>query len=242
MTHRFFLLDLAPGADHGMPMHLTTMATRWTLILKAASGSRQALEEMARQYRGAIVNYFRAKGRPDEAEDLTGEVFKVLLSPGVLQKLKGRAPGSFRPFLKSIAFHTLSHWRRSKGRRGEQSLEEMVGEAFDPAAPEPQDRQFDYAFGKELGRQAMELFTVRATEDADMFRWEVIRLHVGEGMTVAQVAQKMGRTEREVKTDLQTGLRQLRDIAKHLIRQSCATQESLDEEHQRFLKSVEGWE
>lgn len=91
--------------------------TRWSEVMRAGRGAREALSALCRMYWGPVYCYFRAQtaGR-QQADDLTQGLFAKLLEPGALARLEPRA-GRFRSWLRACARNYLCNHIDSEGRR-----------------------------------------------------------------------------------------------------------------------------
>ncbi len=100
--------------------------TRWSLVLRAACDAselpetREALESLCRSYWHPLYCFVRRQGRsPEAAEDLTQDLFALILSRPVLA---AAAPekGRFRTYLLAVLKHVLAQAREreSAGKRG----------------------------------------------------------------------------------------------------------------------------
>ena len=85
--------------------------TRWSLVLRAGAGSREALEDLGRAYWPAVYAFLRRKGfAPEAAEDVTQHTFLRLLQDGRLPAVDP-AKGRFRSFVCACAEHEAAHFR-----------------------------------------------------------------------------------------------------------------------------------
>ena len=92
--------------------------TRWSLIFEARGGpeaSRDALEQICRDYRGPVLNYVRRLGHASaDAEDLTQEFFARFLERR-WHASADPARGRFRSFLLTALRRFLMNARASAG-------------------------------------------------------------------------------------------------------------------------------
>ena len=132
--------------------------TRWSLVLKACSGSGQALEDLARIYWPAVYAFLRREGfSPEDAEDRTQDTFARVLQGGRLAAVDP-TKGRFRTFLCACAAHEASHFRErdeteKRGRNRTFSIDTVDTErqlASLPSTDAPAEQVFDRAWSKVL--------------------------------------------------------------------------------------------
>ena len=99
------------------------LATRWSLVLAAATGkcgaqSNRALGELAKIYWPPLYAFLRLRGHNEsEAEDLTQEFFARLLDKNYLASVD-RSKGKFRSFLLASMKHFLANeWDRQQAKK-----------------------------------------------------------------------------------------------------------------------------
>jgi RNA polymerase sigma factor (sigma-70 family) len=98
----------AHGARH---TRAAFQETRWSLVLRACGGSKEALEDLARAYWPAVYAFLRIKEfQSADAEDIAQETFTRLFKSGDLIPLDPNK-GRFRSFLRACAEHEASHFR-----------------------------------------------------------------------------------------------------------------------------------
>lgn len=89
--------------------------TRWSLVMRAGAGSREALADLGRIYWPAVYAFLRRKGfAPSDAEDIAQETFIRLLQNGRLPATDP-ARGRFRSFLCACAENEATHFRKRGG-------------------------------------------------------------------------------------------------------------------------------
>jgi RNA polymerase sigma-70 factor (ECF subfamily) len=118
--------------------------TIWTTIALAGAQDAGALEEFARRYRPAILQYLERRGfRGPDADDLCQEVFLRVLHGGVLAKAD-RARGRFRGLILTVTMRVIQD--RLRKRR-----EPVV----DHPEPGREDRDFDQSWAWHLTERAL---------------------------------------------------------------------------------------
>ncbi len=135
--------------------------TRWTLVLRAASGGAaapRALDELCRLYWQPVWVYFRARGATaEDAEELTQELFAELAGRPLDV---GAERGRFRSWLKACAVHHHLRWLesgRALKRGGAAKLLAMdtaILETVAAAAPDPA-AAFDRAWAQAVMERAL---------------------------------------------------------------------------------------
>jgi RNA polymerase sigma factor (sigma-70 family) len=123
----------------GLDRRARFATTRWTVVLRAGNSdeasSREALEQLCRQYWFPLYAFVRRKGHsPEDAADLTQDFFTKLLQNGFPA---GAEPGKgrFRTFLlTSLSRFLINDWiksRRVKRGSGERhlSIEALIEES-----------------------------------------------------------------------------------------------------------------
>jgi RNA polymerase sigma-70 factor (ECF subfamily) len=169
------------------------MGEAFDAVLAAARlGEPWAFETIYTDLAPSVIGYLRAQGAA-EPEDVTQEVFV-----GVIRNLS-RFSGdeqAFRSWVFTIAHRRLTDERRRRGRSKEEPVEEVAdaasaagvaGAAAGDAAEE--------ALGR-LGTERIQILLDRLTPD----QREVVVLRVLVDLSVAQVAEIVGKNEGAVKT------------------------------------------
>jgi RNA polymerase sigma-70 factor, ECF subfamily len=174
------------------------------LAHSAARGDDEACAELIRRYQDRIyrVIYGYVQDR-DEALDLTQETF--------LQMLEGlprfREQAHFYTWLHRIALNRCLDWGRGRTRRPPAiSLNDLVDEGWaEPADNRAASRPDEMLMAKELRRQ------IHAAIDAvpELFRSVVLLADV-EGLSVREIADRLGCPVNTVKTRLYRGRAQVR--------------------------------
>jgi len=116
-------------------------ASEWELVRRAQAGDRSSFEQLYRMHAGRVdALCLRLSRKPQEAEDMTQEVFVR-----AWEKLERfRAPGHFGAWLKRVAVNLTITSRRTVARRGEpQPLFEDVVAPGDERGTWVSGAQFD---------------------------------------------------------------------------------------------------
>ena len=178
-----------------------------SLVRRCLAGDAGGWEQLVQNFHRRIYNIcYRFTGSPDDAQDLTQEVFiKVYrtLSSYDVEK------GSFQTWVTTMTRNLLvDHFRRSKQDRATDSLEEplasdndglsLVGQIED-AAPSPDQRlltrekqKMVHAALQKLSPELREAVILRDLQDMD-YREIALALKVPEGTVKSRINR--GRTE-----------------------------------------------
>jgi len=176
-------------------------ATNDVELARRASGDPDAFTELYHRYLPGIYRYHLARtGHVQEAEDLTAQTFLTALES--IWSFRGQ--GSFSSWLFGIASHKLvDHYRRS---RIELPLEEA--DNLHSPLPLPEEAALQHL---ELARVAQVLRLISPE------RAEALVLCLFAGLSLAEVAKSVGKSEAAVKMLVHRGLCDLQErLAAHL--------------------------
>jgi len=151
------------------------------LVRRAQQGDAQAFGALYEQHVDRVYAYVAHRvGNRADAEDLTEEVFlKALIN---LNRFRWR--GSLLPWLLTIARNLVTdHWRR-RSREADWS-----------AAPFPATNSLTEIVERRWQREQLRAATAELTE----LQQQVIALRFAAGLSIAETAQVMGRSENAVK-------------------------------------------
>jgi RNA polymerase sigma-70 factor (ECF subfamily) len=164
------------------------------LALRAANDP-EAFTELYHRYLPGIYRYHLARtGHVQEAEDLTAQTFLTALES--IRSFRGQ--GSFSSWLFGIASHKLvDHYRRS---RTELPLEEV--EDLHSPIPLPEEAALQHL---ELAR------VVRVLRLISPERAEALVLCIFGGLSLAEAAQVVGKSEAAVKMLVHRGIYDLQE-------------------------------
>lgn len=186
------------------------------LVHRAQRGDADALVALYRRYVKEMYGYaFHQLGDPQDAEDLTSEVFmRVVNGIGAY-----RSQSSFRTWLYAIAHNQVrDHWRRN-GRRAEKvgldHASERVG-AGGIDAGRGIDPERDIGSGGE-GPSEREVPTTslgqRVLAQLPAHYRRVLELRVMDGRSVRDTAEELGITENHVKVLNHRALKRAAEVA-----------------------------
>lgn len=178
---------LIPG-DGGVPDSL----------VRAARDTPEALEEICDRYVPRIYGYvLKRVGVVQDAEDVTSIVFeKVLLNLGSFDSSRA----SFSTWIYRIATNCVTDFFRSKGRRKETSLAEVMDDRH---------RQAD----SDIERLDVSMVLVELLKGLPPKYQEALALRYFAGMRVGEVAEVLGVTESAASKRILRGLDEMKRIA-----------------------------
>ena len=170
-------------------------------LARRAASDPDAFSELYQRFLPGVYRYHLARtGQVQEAEDLTAQTFLTALE--AIHSFRGQ--GSFTAWLFGIASHKLAdHYRR---RHPELPLE--LAEALHSPNQLPE----------EAAVQRLEMRRVaRALRLLSPERAEALVLVIFGGLSMAEAAQALGKTEAAVKMLIHRGLKELKErLAVHL--------------------------
>lgn len=91
--------------------------TRWSLVSSAREGSLEALETLARSYRGPLKAYIQALGYASESDDLVQEFFASRFLRDGFFAFTRKGDQRFRAFLKTCVKHFIIDQKDPRRRR-----------------------------------------------------------------------------------------------------------------------------
>jgi len=167
------------------------------LIASAQRGNEEAIGTLYGAHSQAVFRYFKARlGHQQTAEDLTGEVFRRMLT-GLPQYRAIDLP--FRAWLFRIAHNLLiDQYRRESGHEmiPLKEVENASADEIDPASVVEQKLTMEDAH--------------RALSDLEPSQRDVLALRFLSGLSLKETAFAMGRTEDAIKALQRRGLAALR--------------------------------
>lgn len=170
-------------------------------VERARAGDRDAFDELLRPIRDDLLRRIERKigsalRESLEPEDVLQEA--QLRALGAIDRFRWQGEGSFRAWLEGIATHFILSSARTSARRSEYRMSGEPGAPYvSPSRHERREERFE-----RLSRSVESL-----PED---YR-TAIRLARIEGLAIAEVATRMGRTPAAVKNLLYKAMRKLRD-------------------------------
>ncbi|MCL4396214.1 MAG: sigma-70 family RNA polymerase sigma factor [Chloroflexi bacterium] len=157
------------------------------ILIARAAHDAEAFGALYERYVDRIYSYiFYRVGNVHDAEDLTARVFY-----GALAHIDDYRPSGapFAAWLYRIAHNLVANWHRDRSRRRDIRLDDAVGIVQRGDGPEHL---------AERSEQARVVLSAMATLPAE--RQHLLILKFVDGMSNAQIAKAMGRTEGAIKS------------------------------------------
>ena len=215
-------------------------STRWSRLLKSKDGERPdyraGLERILLEYWKPVYVYVRrAWGKSNEdAKDLTQAFFTEVIEKDLLARYAPER-GRFRNFLKSALKNFLADEHRAAGRqkRGGGKIRIPIDAEVAPleemaAAPghETPEACFDRAWANEILAAALFDLQRILKEEKREAAFQALELYdlappPGESLGYREVAQRLKRSEAEVKADLAYARQRLRQALAERVRLYC---------------------
>ena len=168
------------------------------VIGMASSGDTEAFSLLYERYVNRIYNYiYYRTGNPNEAEDLTSRVFHRALNH--INHYNNRGV-PFSAWLYRIAHNLVANWHRDNSRRNEVSLDDQ------PGLPQRGDHP-EHAL---VTNQELESL-LKVIRKLPAERQQLLILKFVEGMSNAEIAMIMMRSEGAIKSLYHRTLLTLRD-------------------------------
>jgi RNA polymerase sigma-70 factor (ECF subfamily) len=212
--------------------------TMWTQIRQAKAQDPKALEAIILRYRPAIEMYVRRSGFQDaDAQDLVQEILLRIVEDDLLLKAEeGR--GKFRSLVLGISKNVIGDWLRAKGRLkrgGGASVASLDRTGWaDLISSEVRDEEFDRGWAANLVRMALD----RLREECERTgspHFAALFAHMNEDLTYAQLADRLGVKESDVRNYLHHGKSKLRGHLEEVIRGCASSGEEFDLERAYLL-------
>jgi RNA polymerase sigma factor (sigma-70 family) len=216
--------------------------THWSLVISAAGGSRQALEELCSAYWQPLYWYVRRMGYgPADAQDLTQSFFSRLLEKQLLG-FADRERGRFRTFLlTALRRFVINEWRRDRRDRrggGRRTLSVDFDASENEAVLEPSHNLTpDSLFERRWAIQVLENSVARlkqqqrAAEKGERFD-ELAPLLARQGSppSYQETAQRLGTTSAAVKMAVSRLRKELGRLVREEIRKTVASDAEVEDE------------
>jgi RNA polymerase sigma-70 factor (ECF subfamily) len=164
------------------------------LMRRIAGGDSGAFRTLVERYEKAGYNFFlRLTGSPEDAEDLTQELFVAIFrSAG---RYRSEAP--FKAFFYRIASNLSASHLRKRKLRSAPSIEEMAEQGFDPASARHEDDPALTLGGREMRRRYEEALAGLPRD------WRIaLELRVTGELTYEEIAVAMGKSVSAVESIL----------------------------------------
>jgi len=203
--------------------------TMWTLMLRAAEGSRASMGRLAGIYQPVLLHLARSKGFPDaDAEDLAQEVLCVLCQPEFLGKAD-REKGRFRELLFGVARNKMREaWR--KRRRRELPLTGDIDAPDEPGL----EAGFNRLWKEQLLREGLARLEREQRESPHPPYFTVLSRHKLHGVPLADLARELGTGLENVKNWSKRAKERLATHVRQVIASYSSSRDEFDGEVRLF--------
>jgi RNA polymerase sigma-70 factor, ECF subfamily len=177
---------------------MASPTSTFTLLEQAQAGDRDALSTAFEKYqrRLAVLIHFKLSDRARtfaEVDDTVQETF--LRAFRDIHNFNYQSPGSFLRWLSAIADHVIIDRVRYQGRERRTGEEIPFRSASNPAGAEPADTKTP---SRLLAQQeAVERLLARLAALPEDYRNAILMAKI-EGLTTAEIAEKLGKTREAV--------------------------------------------
>ncbi len=224
--------------------------THWSLVLSAARGGRQALEELCSAYWQPLYSYVRRMGyAPADAQDLTQSFFARLLEKHVLE-FADRQRGRFRTFLlTALRRFVINEWKRDRSERrggGRQTLSINFEASEVEGVLEPSHNLTpDALFERRWAMQVLENAVARlrqqqqAAQKGERFD-ELAPLLTprADAPSYQETSQRLGTTTAAVKMAVSRLRKQLGRLVREEVRRTVASDTEVEDELRRLITAL----
>lgn len=226
--------------------------TRWSVILSSGSrdaddnAAHRALAEVCRIYwRPVFACLCREGCSSEDAQDLTQEFFRMILSTGWLQKAD-RSRGRFRNLLRHSLRNFLRDHARKRGaiRRGGGepafiSWDDSIGEAPSQVrfsaravAAMPAEQLFDMRWAVTVAEQALHHLAEECERKGRRRLFDTLSqyLTADSDLRYSVIAQQLGLSEAEFKRQLHVMRLRYRSLLREAVGQTVQSRAEIDDE------------
>ncbi len=202
--------------------------TRWSVILAAREGARDAWNDLARLYWRPVYRAIRFRwSEPVEpAKDLTQAFFAAMLERDWVRQFEPER-GRFRTFLKAALDNFMRNARRDEARlkRGGGAIPLALDDDTPVAAT-------DDLFEREWRRSLLEQAVDELRRDVRPEVFAVFRAYYldPDKPTYGDVAARTGASESDVTNHLHLARARMQQIVRRLVRESAETERDFDDE------------
>lgn len=164
------------------------------LMLRVARGETDAFRELVERFKRPAYNFFlRLAGSPEDAEDLTQELFVLLFRTA--RRYRPEAP--FKSYFYRIASNLASSHMRKARVRASSSIDEMMEGGFEPASERHEDDPQAVFDARETRRRYEEALAELPRQ------WRIaIELRVARELSYEEIADAMGKSVAAVESIL----------------------------------------
>lgn len=208
-------------------MSIEFRTTIWSVIRDAQRDPGLAHEEIVRRYYPPILGYLKSRGLQEaDTEDLAQEVFTQVCREGFLARADA-SKGKFRTLLLVVTKNVLASYWRGRRLPGPDPLplgagdEEVLSRATGGAE---RDDVFNRLWVENLVKYAVD--RLRSSET----QYQATRLFYFDGKSQREIAEALGRKEKDVENDLAAARRRMRQWIADLIRDYSSSVEEYEQE------------
>jgi RNA polymerase sigma-70 factor (ECF subfamily) len=195
-------------------------STVWNILHKAKQKDPAALEDILHRYRPPLVQFALQWGlQAADAEDAAQEAFARVLAQDLIEAADP-SKGKFRSLLLAVIRNVILEKRRHEARQSQ--LKSKTAE---------QDPEFDRAWALNLLRLAMERLKEECTGKRAPY-YEALCLLTREGLSYADIARRLGKTETEVTNYIHRAKTMVRKHFADCIRDYASSEEEFRAEQQ----------
>ncbi len=207
------LMAAAGGAERlAAAASMEAPTSTFGLLEKARTGDEAALSELFAQYRRRlmVLVYFKLSPRQREEAELEDLVQEVCLRAfRDVDRFTYRTPGSFLAWMSAIADHVIADRVRYRNRECRAGEEVRFRSDSNPLGPEPADSRTP---SRLLGQQeAVNLLLARLSRLPEDYRTAIVLARV-EGLSTAEVAERMGKSREQVALLVYRAAKRLREL------------------------------
>ena len=185
----------------------------FALLEKAKNGDEEALSKLFEQYRRRLIVlvHFKLSPRWRErayVEDLVQEV--CLRAFRDVDRFTYRTPGSFLRWLSAIADHVIADGVRYRGRECRAGEEVPFRSESNPLGPEPADAITPSRLLRE--QEAVDQLLARLDRLPEDYRQAILLARI-EGLSTAEVAERIGKSREQVALLVYRAVKRLRQLS-----------------------------
>lgn len=193
-----------------MPAPTSTFA----LLEKAKTGDQEALSRAFEKHRRRLAVLIHYKLSPHarqryEVEDLIQET--SLRAFRDIERFSYQAPGCFLRWLSTIADHVIADRMRYQNRERRAGDEVPFRSASNPDGPEPADTKTPSRLFAQ--QEAVDRLLARLDALPEDYRQALVLAKI-EGLTTAEIAERMGKSREAVALLVYRALKRFRELAK----------------------------
>jgi RNA polymerase sigma-70 factor (subfamily 1) len=192
---------------------MEAVTSTFALLEKAKAGDDEALSKLFEQYRRRlmVLVYFKLSPRRRERGEVEDVVQEVCLRAfRDVKRFTYRTPGSFLSWLSTIADHVIAdgvRYRRRECRAGE---EVAFRSESNPLGPEPADSRTPSRLAR--GQEAVDRLLERLSHLPEDYRQAILLARI-EGLSTAEVAERMGKSREQVALLVYRAVKRLRELS-----------------------------